>query len=408
MREGFDRKLIAPMVLGSILNPINSSIIAVSLVPIGMAFGAPPSQTAWLISGLYIATAIGQPVLGRMVDAYGPRRLFMIGAALAGVGGLLGTFAPSLGFLIVARVVLGFGTCAGYPAAMYLIRSEADRTGRESPASILTVLAVSGQTIAVIGPTLGGLLIGLGGWRATFAINVVLAIACVVVGARRLPKNVVGEGGLGRLSFTSFLDLRVLVGNAPLVITYARTLLAYIVSYAFLYGYTQWLEEERRLSPSVAGLVLFPIFATGIAVSVLTGRSPAVRAKLIVGSVSQIAACVALLFVDASSSIWVFVGISMIVGIPQGLVSLANQNALYAQADPERMGSSAGLLRTFTYLGAIVASVATGAFLSNRADTAGLRELTWFMLTAAGLFLVISVFARVSPTRGVKNATQHH
>src|SRR4051794_29101361 len=137
------------MILGSILNPINSSIISVSLVPIGVAFGAPPAQTAWLISALYLATAIGQPVVGRLIDLYGPRRLFLAGASLTGVAGVVGTLAPGLGVLIVARVLLGCGTCAGYPAAMYLIRSEARRTGHDSPAGVLTALAVATQTIAV-------------------------------------------------------------------------------------------------------------------------------------------------------------------------------------------------------------------------------------------------------------------
>nr|WP_150134999.1 hypothetical protein [Streptomyces hyaluromycini] len=50
---GFDRRLIAPMVLGSVLNPINSSMIAVALVPIGIAFGAPPDETVWLVTALY-------------------------------------------------------------------------------------------------------------------------------------------------------------------------------------------------------------------------------------------------------------------------------------------------------------------------------------------------------------------
>src|SRR5437879_4910240 len=134
----FDRRLLAPMMLGAILNPVNSSIIAVSLVPIGAAFGAPPSQTAWLISALYLATAIGQPVVGRLIDLYGPRRLFLIGTCLTGTAGIVGALAPSLGVLIAARVLLGFGTCAGYPAAMFLIRSEARRTGRTSPAGVLT------------------------------------------------------------------------------------------------------------------------------------------------------------------------------------------------------------------------------------------------------------------------------
>ncbi len=162
---GFDRRLIAPMVLSAILNPVNSSMIAVALVPIGVAFHALPAQTAWLVSGLYLATATGQPVVGRLVDRYGPRRLYLIGTALVGIAGTLGLLAPSLGVLIAARVLLGLGTCAGYPAAMYLIRSEAKRTGVDSPGGVLTALAVSAQTIAVVGPTLGGLLIGVRGWR---------------------------------------------------------------------------------------------------------------------------------------------------------------------------------------------------------------------------------------------------
>ena len=54
----FDRKLIAPMVLGALLNPVNSSMLAVALVPIGMAFGAPPSETVWLVTGLYFAPSV--------------------------------------------------------------------------------------------------------------------------------------------------------------------------------------------------------------------------------------------------------------------------------------------------------------------------------------------------------------
>src|SRR5690349_1717550 len=130
--DGFDRRLLPPMMVGAALNPVNSSIISVSLVPIGAAFGAPPSQTAWLISALYLATASGQPVVGRLIDLFGPRRLFLAGTALTGIAGVVGMLAPDLGVLIAARVLLGFGTCAGYPAAMYLIRSEARRTGNDS------------------------------------------------------------------------------------------------------------------------------------------------------------------------------------------------------------------------------------------------------------------------------------
>jgi nicotinamidase-related amidase/predicted MFS family arabinose efflux permease len=438
--QRFDRRLIPPMILGSILNPVNSSMIAVALVPIGAAFGAPPAQTAWLVSALYLATSVGQPVVGRLVDTYGPRRPFLAGTTLAGIAGVLGTLAPSLPMLVIARVLLGFGTCAGYPAAMYLIRSEARRTGQDSPGGVLTALAVAGQTIAVIGPTLGGLLIGLGGWRTMFSVNIPLSVACVVLGALRLPKTPAQRGRLGRIDFAGvglfagtltslllflmnphgahwwllgltvaagagfavrelrapepFIDLRVLGGNLPLLTTFGRTLLTYVVSYAFLYGYSQWLEEGHGLSASATGLVLLPMFLIGIVVSTATGRRPQVRGKLIVGTVFLVVSCASVLLLRSDSAIWLLVVIAVVVGFPQGLNSLANQNALYHQADPERMGSSAGLLRTFTYLGAIVASAANGAFLSQGADTGGLHALAWFMLAIAALLLVVTVLDR--------------
>jgi MFS family permease len=443
--EAFDRRLILPMILGAILNPINSTMLAVALVPIGIAFGAPASQTAWLVTGLYLATAVGQPVVGRLIDLYGPRRLYLVGAVLIGLGGVVGTVAPSLGVLVLARVLIGFGTCAGYPAAMNLIRREAQRTGRESPQTILTILAVSTQTVAVIGPTLGGLLIAVGGWHATFLVNAPLALACLVLGAWRLPKEPLAgreaRAGLAaridlvgiaaftvtlvalllflvhpelRLGFlpvlavaagaglvwwelratSPFLDLRLLGGNGPLLATYARSLLTAVSSYSLLYGFTQWLEEGRGLDPSVAGLVLLPVFGAGIVVSTLTGRSPAVRGKLLVGAVTQVVVAGLLLALGSASPLWLLVAVAVVAGVPQGLNNLANQNALYHQAPPDRIGSSAGLLRTFYYLGAIVASTAGGVVLSPHADTPGLHDLAWFMLGAAALFVVVTLADR--------------
>ncbi|WP_207938953.1 MFS transporter [Actinomadura darangshiensis] len=443
--DRFDRGLLAPMLLGAVLNPVNSSIISVSLIPIGRAFGAPPAQTAWLVSALYLATAVGQPVVGRLIDLFGPRRLYLAATVLTGAAGVVGALAPTLGVLIAARVLLGFGTCAGYPAAMYLIRSEARRTGRDSPAGVLTVLAIATQTIAVIGPPLGGVLIGLGGWRTTLAVNIPLAAAGVLLGALRLPRTppparpegarpaalldlpgmalfagtllslllFLMDPAVGRLYLLAvaaaagtvfvvrelrasrpFIDVRVLGGNLPLLATYARALLAYVVSYSVLYGYTQWLQEGRGLSPSHAGLLVLPLFATGIAVSAITGRHKAVRAKLLVGAIGQVAACVLLLQLHSGSPVWLLVAVTLVFGVPQGLIGLALQNSVYHQAEPERVASSAGLLRTSGYLGAILASSATAVFFAERADTPGMHELTWFMLAVGALFLAVTVVDR--------------
>ncbi|MFI7385357.1 MFS transporter [Streptomyces sp. NPDC049813] len=439
---GFDRRLVVPMVLGSVLNPINSSMLAVALIPIGRAFGAPPDRTAWLVTGLYLATAVGQPVVGRLVDAFGPRRLYLAGTALVGVGGLLGMLAPNLWVLVASRVLLGFGTSAAYPASMALLRAESDRTGLKSPSGILAVLSASGQVVAVIGPTLGGLLIGAGGWHLIFGVNVPLALACLVLGALWLPRTrpraaartgprtdvpgmvlfaasltafmlfltdpgtahwylpvIAAAGGLwfARRELTvegPFIDLRVLGGNTPLLATYARQLLAYTTSYAFLYGYTQWLQEGRGLSAAHAGLLLLPMSLAAVAATALTGRRPGVRGKLLAGALVQLIGCAALLAVGADTPVWLLVVLGVLFGIPQGLNGLANQNALYAQADPARMGSSAGLLRTFTYLGALLASAANAVFFRSGATSAGLHDMARLLLAVAAVFLVACVADR--------------
>lgn len=438
----FDRRLIGPMILGSILNPINSSIIAVSLVPIGRAFGAPTSQTAWLVSALYLATAIGQPVVGRLVDLFGPRRLLLSGAVLTGLAGVIGTVSPNLGVLIVARVILGFGTCAGYPASMSLIRAEQQRTGLASPSGVLAALTISSQTIAVIGPSLGGLLIGLGGWRTTLAVNIPLALASFTVAALFVPRErsaapqrknadldpvgialfaatlvslllflmkpglthvyllaimAVAAGAFAWRELRApepFLDLRVLGGNLPLLATYARMLLTMTVSYGVLYGFTQWLEDGRGFDATQTGLLLVPMFLVGIGVSALTGRRAEIRGKLLVGTAAQLVGCLLLLTLSGQSALWLLLVVVVAFGVPQGLNSLANQNAVYYQADAERLGSSSGLLRTFTYLGAIVSSALTGTFFGARADTSGMHDIAIVMVAASVLLLVLVIADR--------------
>ena len=339
------------MILGAILNPINSSIIAVALVPIGIALGAPASETAWLVSGLYLATAVGQPVVGRLVDLYGPRRLY-----LAGTAARRGRRPARRAGPRARRARRSPGCCSGsapapaIPAAMYLIRGEARRTGRDSPAGILTVLAVSTQTIAVIGPTLGGLLIGLGGWRATFTVNVPLALACLVLGAlaaaprpprRAQPRRdrrarstppasrcspsrswrcccscVHRTGGLWFLPVLAVAaGRRARCGGSCVRAPRSSTCGCSAAtsrcsrptparcwprpsSYALLYGFTQWLEEGRGLAPRRrrAGPAA-AVRAPGIVVSTLTGRRPEIRGKLLVGAAAQVvlAGCCCLL-----------------------------------------------------------------------------------------------------------------
>jgi hypothetical protein len=191
-----------------------------------------------------------------------------------------------------------------------------------------------------------------------------------------------------------FLDLRVLGGNVPLLITFVRAVLAATVSYCLLYGFTQWLEQGRGLSASAAGLILVPVFVTGIGVAALTGRRREIRGKLLVGAAGQVVLAALLFVLGSGSPVWLLVVVALVAGVPQGLTTLALQNAVYRQSDPARVASSAGLMRTFFYLGAIAASTTGGLAFAHGATTPGLHDLALVMLVAAALFLVLTVADR--------------
>ncbi|TVT53543.1 multidrug efflux MFS transporter [Amycolatopsis rhizosphaerae] len=426
---------------GAVLNPVNSTLIAVALVPIGRTFGAGPERTAWLITSLYLATAVGQPVVGLLVDRFGARRVLLGGALLVLVAGIGGLLAFSLDWLIGVRVVLGLGTCAGFPAAMAVLRARADAAGEGVPSRVLSVLAMSAQTIMVIGPALGGALIGLAGWPAIFAVNIPLATASLVLAllwvprdevrpaAGREPVDVLGialfsaallalllfvmEPAVPRLyllgaavllaavfarvewrSRKPFVDLRMLTANGPLLRTYLRQALAFLIVYAIMFGYVQWLESARGLSESSAGALLLPMSAVALLAAGASGRPQGLRGRLITNSLALLTGSALLLFLDTKTWLPVLVGVAAVFGLGQGLTSVTNQTALYQQAPAEAIGTASGLFRTAQYLAATGASTLIALCFGGRATSAGLHHLAWALAGAGLLLLTVTVFDR--------------
>lgn len=194
-----------------------------------------------------------------------------------------------------------------------------------------------------------------------------------------------------RVAARPFIDTSILTTNRPLLATYIRNLLSGTVMYSFLYGFSQWLEEGHQIQPVEVGLMLLPLSLFAIIAAAISGRSAEVRHKLLIASGAQILGCITLFFTTPESPIWLLVVIIIIMGIPQGLAGLANQNAVYYQADTARIASSAGLLRTFSYLGAIVSASLTGTFYASGANTAGLHDLAIVLAAASIGSLVLAL-----------------
>ena len=204
----FPKTFIMAMIFGVGLNPVNSTLISTALAPISHDLRIDAGRATLLISALYLTCAIAQPTAGKLSEIIGPRSVFMAGAALVMIGGLLGGFAPNLGVLLTSRVLIGAGTSCGYPAAMLLVRRRADRMGlAEPPSLVLSILAMVGLVLIAVGPPLGGLLVTFLGWRSTFFVNVLVGIITIVLGLASIEPDAKHEHRMTVSFFIAHLDV---------------------------------------------------------------------------------------------------------------------------------------------------------------------------------------------------------
>jgi MFS family permease len=443
----FGLRFVLPLALGSTLNPVNSTMIATALVPIAADFHASVAETGWLIAGLYLASAIAQPTMGRLADLFGPRRIYLIALFLVAAAGVLGRFSPSLGSLVVARVILGIGTSGAYPSAMRIFRVQADRIGSEPPRVAMGFLSLAALSSAAIGPLIGGVLTDAFGWHSIFTVNIPLALGTALLVLLWTPKDQPRQAGFARLLreldligiglFAAFLfglmvflmnldrpiwwvlpiaavfgialvlhsllraqpfiDVRMLARNVPLAVTYTRAAALSMIVYCIVYGFAQWLEGAAGFSSSKAGLVMLPISAVAALSSLVGARTKGIRWPFIVSIGSALAGCIGLLCITSATPAWIIAAVVVLFSLPQGMFSTATQAAVYIQAPAREIGTAAGLQRTAQYIGAIAGTSLLGLLYGQHATDHGFHSLAAVMGVLSAVLFIVTLFDRTLP-----------
>jgi predicted MFS family arabinose efflux permease len=446
-QSAFGWRFTAPLLLGSTLNPINSSMIATGLAAIAADFRVGPGAAAQLVSVLYLCSAVAQPTMGKLATLFGPRRVFLAGVVILLAGGLLGGLAPNFETLLVARALIGVGTSAGFPTAMALVRRRADRLGTGVPSRTLGNFSIAAQVTIVVGLPLGGLLNGTVGWRGLFLVNVPLALITLAatwfavdpdepirsrrgpIAALDLPGIALFAGAivalllfLGDLAHPKWwtaglavlllaalavreprapeplIDLPMLGRNGALQRTYLRQFLVGLGSYTALYGVTQWIEEGAGYSSLAVGLIMLPLSAVSIVVARVTSARGWVRWPLVTGASALIATAGVMLMTGHDSGIALLLVISTMFGVANGFSNFANQAALYTQAPGEQIAVAAGLYRTANYLGAIFSASVIGLSFGAHVDDAGFHRIAWIVVGIGAAALAMPLLDRSVPT----------
>jgi DHA2 family methylenomycin A resistance protein-like MFS transporter len=407
--------VLGVMCAGMFLVLLDVTVVNVALPSIDAGLAAGTGELQWVVDGYAVAIAGLLLAAGAIGDLAGHRRVVLTGLALFGVASAVCGFAPSAGLLIAARVGQGLGAALLLPGSLAVIADAYPSPAAQARA--FGIWAGVSSLALPAGPLLGGLLVGVGGWRLVFLINLpVVAAALVAVplvvgrGERRpdlrpdLPGAALATLGLSALVFTvidagqhgpgirpvtsavvaiaagaAFL-LRQraarspmlplsLVGRASVVRPNVAALLMNLVVNGLLFVTTLYLQGVRHLDALDAGFSLLPLFVPLAALAPvagwLNGRFGP-RPPMLVGT--SLAALGAAGFMVLDTAPTLLPAALLLLGVGAGLFTAPVVSASVRALPAGHAGLASGLNNTARQTGTALGIAVFGGVAGSPAD----------------------------------------
>jgi DHA2 family multidrug resistance protein len=173
-RPRYNPWLVAVVVaLAAFMEVLDTSIANVALPYMAGNLGASNDQSTWVLTSYLVSNAIILPMTGFLAGAIGRKRFFMSCLAVFTISSLLCGFAPSLGLLLLFRVLQGAGGGGLQPMAQAIL---ADTFPPEKRGLAFALYGITAIMAPTIGPTLGGWITFNYSWRWIFFINIPVGI----------------------------------------------------------------------------------------------------------------------------------------------------------------------------------------------------------------------------------------
>jgi MFS transporter, DHA2 family, methylenomycin A resistance protein len=437
---------------GLFLAVMSTTVVSVALPTIGRDLHAGPAALEWTVDAYVLVYASLLLAGGVAGDRRGRKGVFLIGVALFGLGSLASGLAPATGLLLAGRVVQGTGPALLIPGSLAIIRAAFTD---ERQRSVAVGLWSTGSGVAMAaGPALGGVIVGALGWRWVFLLNVPLAAALVLLGARvipRLPRTparaafdwpgaAASAAGVGLLAFAVIDGQDRGWGAAPVIAAFAAgagvlaafvvaerrraeplvdvglfarpafaaaNLAAFIVFFAFVGAivyFSAFFQEVQGRSPVAAGLA---VCAIGVAYALaaawsgrLVGRFSE-RWPLLIGLVLAGLAMLSLRGLGPGTGPGAIWWNFALLGAGAGLCGTPMTTLALSAADTSRAGMASAVLNSFRQTGQVFGVAVLGAVVYARlpgGGAAGLPDAADRLLFVAGLHgaLLVSGVALVA------------
>ncbi|WP_225223728.1 MULTISPECIES: MFS transporter [Solibacillus] len=268
--------------IGVFMAALDNGIISAALTTINQSFNVEANWGAWGITLYTLGLAISVPIVGKLSDRYGRKKLFIVEIALFGLGSLLVALSPNFTFYLIARFIQAMGG-----GGIFIIGTSyvVSTLPAEKQGKALGMLGGMNGIAAVLGPNIGSVILDLtGSWHWLFLINVPIAVFLVIMGITKLEE--IKDPTPGKLDMTG----TVLLSIAILGIMYGLTnitglnffksllatdvypfLLAGIIILIILYFYETRLERKGGDPILPVSLMRQPTYLLTLLLGLLSG-----------------------------------------------------------------------------------------------------------------------------------------
>lgn len=186
--------LLLSVMVGTMASIMSSTIVNVAIPDMSHAFGLGQERAQWVSSGFMVAMTVSMLTTPWLLSRYGYRRVYAGTMLLLLAGGVAGGFATDFTLVLVARVAEGLAAGVVQPIPAIIILRAFDR-GEQGRASGIFGMGV--VLAPAIGPSIGGVLVDLFGWRSIFFMVVPFCLASLWLGRHFVPHAAPG-GDLAR------------------------------------------------------------------------------------------------------------------------------------------------------------------------------------------------------------------
>lgn len=209
--------LLAAVCLAALGMPLSFTGPAVALPAIREALGGTPVQLNWITNAFMLSFGATLMAAGALADAYGRKRVFLLGLTVVVLSGVFATFAPGIFWFDVARGLQGLGSAAAFASGTAALAQVFDGPARTRAFSLIGTSFGAGLST---GAMLAGWLTAHVGWQAVILSQGVVSVVALAIGAWHMRESrnplAMGLDVPGTLGFTGALSLLTLgVLQAP-------------------------------------------------------------------------------------------------------------------------------------------------------------------------------------------------